>query len=381
MTVSTHLRTVAGASAVLMLAFAAAWAVPPKATGDPEVIATVNGQNVTRTEIGSELIEDQIARLSASMPQFADQQRPIAGAVGALVLKELATEGSSRVAVSRKQMIDFLFSDKSPVVQQAVMIRLRQIAITQAAKAAGVTATPAEVAAETASAIKRAKSQYSMQAKTDAQFLAASGFRAKSLRDGISAQVLLDKMARKEMEKKAGRPLGPQDYLDASHILIKVNPTTAASDKPGESPKPPTAAETEKAFADARAKIDTIAKEIASGAKTFEKAASEYGEDGTKFKNGSLGVFVRGQMVKAFEDAAFALPQGKVSEPVRTQFGWHLIRVDRLGKDIPAADRSTALDAQLQSRRNALVSEIMAKAKITNRIGSPAPPPVPQERD
>jgi len=47
-------------------------------------------------------------------------------------------------------------------------------------------------------------------------------------------------------------------------------------------------------------------------------------------KGGNLGWFGRGQMVKAFENKAFSMKKGDVSPPVKTQFGWHIIRVNNL---------------------------------------------------
>ncbi len=59
----------------------------------------------------------------------------------------------------------------------------------------------------------------------------------------------------------------------------------------------------------------------------FEEAAKDYSLCPSGQEGGDLGYFGRGMMVKPFEDAAFELEVGKVSNPVKTQFGWHLILV------------------------------------------------------
>jgi len=70
---------------------------------------------------------------------------------------------------------------------------------------------------------------------------------------------------------------------------------------------------------------DILAK-LQAGEK-FEDLAKQYGTDGTKDQGGSLGTFGRGEMVKEFEDAAFALNAGEISDVVKTEFGYHVIKV------------------------------------------------------
>ena len=60
---------------------------------------------------------------------------------------------------------------------------------------------------------------------------------------------------------------------------------------------------------------------------TFEDAAAKFSMCPSGARGGDLGYFGRGMMVKPFEDASFDGEIGKVSEPVQTQFGWHLIKV------------------------------------------------------
>ena len=75
-----------------------------------------------------------------------------------------------------------------------------------------------------------------------------------------------------------------------------------------------------------RADAVQIKKDIENGG-SLEDYAAQYSLCPSGQKGGDLGYFRRGQMVKEFEDEAFELPVGEVSDPVLTQFGWHLIKV------------------------------------------------------
>ena len=101
----------------------------------------------------------------------------------------------------------------------------------------------------------------------------------------------------------------------ASHILIKVKQDK--NDKEGLSDK------------EAKKKIDEIKKQLDKNPKDFDKLAKEESMDSSKDKNGSLGYVVKGQMVKPFEKALFKLKDGEISDIVKTDYGYHIIRADQ----------------------------------------------------
>jgi peptidyl-prolyl cis-trans isomerase C len=111
----------------------------------------------------------------------------------------------------------------------------------------------------------------------------------------------------------------PQDEVHAEHILVKT-----------------------------QAEAQDIEKQLAGGAKFEDLAKSKSIDTGSAAQGGDLGFFAKGQMVKPFEDAAFALNVGQVSQPVQSQYGWHIIKVIEKRKTKPTPFDQMAQQLQQQ---------------------------------
>ncbi len=117
-----------------------------------------------------------------------------------------------------------------------------------------------------------------------------------------------------------------QKSVEARHILIK---TDAAAD--------------EKTVETRKAKAMEI-YEMAKDGKDFAELAKKYSEGPTKDKGGYLGSFKRESMVKPFADKAFSMQAGEIGEPVKTRFGWHIIKVEKIQEATTISPTDAAKD-------------------------------------
>ena len=287
----------------------------------PEVVARVNGETISGKEL-----EDAI--------------RAISGRAGPIPPDE-------RDRVYRGVLDD--------MIGYRLMI--------QEAKARKIAVADAEIDAQVA--------QIRSQFPNDAQFqqaLTAQNTTLEAVRNDTRDEMSAAKLVDSEIVSKiAVKPEAVTDFYNknqdkfqqgarvrASHILIGIPQNADAATKQ-----------------QAKSKAEALLKDLKAG-KDFAEAAKANSQDpGSAPNGGDLGYFEQGQMVPPFEQAAFALKAGEMSDVVETQFGYHIIKVadKQTSRVVPLDEAKKQIEEYLtQQNRHAqtevFVQALKAKAKI-----------------
>ena len=176
------------------------------------------------------------------------------------------------------------------------------------------------------------KKQYGDQFDT---LLKQQGIKEETIKTGVRAQLAQEKAIEKTItDKELKENYKPE--IKASHILVKDEATAKK-----------------------------VKEELGQG-KSFEELAKQYSEDtGSKEKGGDLGFFGPGKMVKEFEEAAYKLKKDEVSEPVKSQFGYHIIKVTDIKEPEKSFEQSKAdikkEIVQKKAQDGAFMNDLMMK--------------------
>lgn len=162
---------------------------------------------------------------------------------------------------------------------------------------------------------------------------------------------------------------GEYERIAARHILIKFKG----------SPVPAREGKTEELSEEAAlAKAEDLRKKILAGGDFSAFAKAESDDTGSGQNGGQLGTFGHGQMVPEFEKTAFSLPVGQVSQPVKTQFGYHLILVDKQ-ENKAFEEVRTEIEGKLKPQAAGAAVEALRKSSVVklddDYFGPVGPPP------
>ncbi len=197
---------------------------------------------------------------------------------------------------------------------------------------------------------RRRKMEEAPGFKIQAQF-AADTVLANSVYEDVSKNLKLDEI---ELRKYYEDHKSEYQQVHARHILIRAQG----------SPSPVKPGRKDLTDAEALARVQGIRKRLLAG-EDFATVAAAESDDTTSANGGDLGFFGRGQMVPSFEEAAFSLTPGKVSEPVKTQFGYHILRVEAV-KYRTFEEVRPEIEAHLRpDRLQKAVDEILKKTPVT----------------
>jgi len=164
--------------------------------------------------------------------------------------------------------------------------------------------------------------------------------------------------ALKKTYEEAVKQQKPEEEVHARHILFRADPKD------------------EKASAEAEAKAKDVAAKVKKG-EDFATLAKQLTEDPSGKENGGdLGFFAEDQMVPEFATVAFKLKPGEVSDPVKTQFGWHVIKVEeKREKPVPTFEQVKPQIEQFlaQKAQADVVQKTRDAAKVVKTDAAPKP--------
>ena len=292
-------------------------ATPAKQEDDSKkVVATVNGENISQKEVNQML------------NRFGNQ-----------VPKE-------QLPAITKQIIDGLITQKL---------------ITQFIRDSKIEVSQAKIEKELNKVREDIKSNPGLEGKTFEQVLETHGSSIDNLKSEIVISLSLEKHLGKDIDDKKIKAYFDENKAAydgserrASHVLVDTREM-----------------KTDAELAQALEKIKKIKAEVDSG-KDFAEAAKQHSDCPSKDKGGDLSFFKRkGQMVEPFAAAAFALKVGQVSDPVKTPFGYHIIKVTEIkkGNDVKFDDvKQNIKQNMMEEKAQVLIRQLLEKAKIDVKV-------------
>ena len=245
------------------------------------------------------------------------------------------------------------------LLDRVILFRL----LSSEAKVRGVTVTPQEVTDRIAQIKQQFPSEAEFQKELAKRHTTLAQLQEEQRRDLLNAKTIeaevAPRLAVTEQDLDAfykGNPdqFKEQETVRASHILISAAKDAAPAAKQA-----------------ARTEAEGVLKRAKAG-EDFAALAKQYSKDpGSAAVGGDLNFFPKGQMVPAFDAAAFALKTGEISDLVETEFGFHIIKLTdkRAGRIVPLAEVKPRLEEFLKQRKQQeLVQQYLLSLKAKYRV-------------
>ncbi|MGZ5958815.1 MAG: peptidylprolyl isomerase [Myxococcaceae bacterium] len=260
--------------------------------------------------VRAELVDRVAAVVNNDIITLSELQKRAAPEITRVAQESSGTERSQKQSLVMKKALDAMIDEK------LVDSELRELKVSISDK-------------EVDAAVEEVKKSYNLTDEQLSLAVAKEGLTLTEYREQMRKQIARYKLINEKVRKnikvseadvkseydRMMRSEGEDYEVHIRHILIAVSRSA---------PQPQ--------VEEARRKATAIAAEARQPGVDFAELAKKRSEGSSSSDGGDLGFFKRGTMVPEFEKVAFSLKTGEVSDPVRTQFGWHVLKLEEIRK-------------------------------------------------
>jgi peptidyl-prolyl cis-trans isomerase C len=320
--------------------------VPAKVTNEPNIPADLSGVAQAKSETAADSVAVTINGIDIKESQVEAELKP--------QLQKMAAQLPPTFIEQYKKQL------RQQVLEEMIVEQL----LDEKVKENNIIVTEEEVVGH----LEKAAAQQNLLLSDIKEMMEARGQsfdEAKQrVKKGMAYQKLMDtqwagkiNVTEDDAKKYYDENAKQMEQIRASHILIKPRPVDPNSDP-------------NKAKAAAKAKTQDLLKQIKDGA-DFAELAKTNSDCPSSKQGGDLNFFGRGQMVPAFEEAAFALKTGQVSDIVETQFGYHIIKVTDRKNDTFEKAKDDCIKLLTQSKQAEFAENYIESLKANANIVYP----------
>ena len=315
-----------------------------------------------------------VAQVQPGMPgpgeELADRVVAVVGDTS-LLLSDAIEELQRQAAAGRQIPSDPIARDA--VVREIVQQRVDDLLLLEGARKAGTLVLEAEVTGAVDQQIERVKQNFGNEAAFT-RALAESGTTLQEYRQALVRQAIEQRMVQRFIQQRLSRMPVPavsdaeaRSLFDRQRESLGNRPANVSFQQVIVQPEP-----TDSARARARRQADSVLVQLVTGEKV-EDLARRYSDDpGSKERGGDLGWFRSGTMVPPFEQAVYAMRPGQTSGLVESDFGFHIIRLEKVrgaerqARHILISPEVTADDvARARQRADSVAQAVRGGASVT----------------
>lgn len=356
---------------IICLCFVFGLSIGTAAADPTTVVARVNGKEILQKDIDlimNNLVLPQLSARNGGQEISAEEkqryeQNVLQQLIGQALVMELAAEWN---ITADEATVNQRVEDAKGRFPDMTEEQLRQLVETEVTFQKTIERVQAEKATEMAVTDEEVRQAYEQQKEQIANQVASQIAQVQQkLQEDPSEeekQMLENQLKMLEQQQEQG-PFSEPAQVRASHILVSVD---EVADDATEEEHAAAARQKE----EAKAKIDDLLAQVKGGS-DFAEVASQNSDCPSGQQGGDLNFFTRGQMVKPFEDVAFALDVGEISDVVETRFGYHIIKVTdkKEQREVPYEELKERFKEALTQQKvnngmNAWFNELRSSANI-----------------